>query len=317
VSLFENKTLPEFLELFQREFPLAETEIELILTENKKTDTFLNTNLKAIEHRIGESIERAHQTGYIELNNLVWVMAFDDSYDEIILQLLKKYQCDKRLPEELNRHDMWTHLLRRWSRVGFDKLSVMPRKRGSLPAIQLIPHYQYKTGTFIKKEPEFFDDYYRSGLSYIKLEEFKEYLTSCIKIGLPAAIFPNDDEAKDQRNASIDCTITEQDSSILLHGTAAQRLYDRMVKYLKNHNKTLTMSTINDRQVAAVSEFDANPDNFIPISREQINIPSPYEANEKYRRKMIGSIIMSANIPGVEYSYQDLYSRFKRLKPSK
>jgi hypothetical protein len=38
VSLFKNKTLPEFLELFQREYPLAQTEIELILTEKIKTD---------------------------------------------------------------------------------------------------------------------------------------------------------------------------------------------------------------------------------------------------------------------------------------
>lgn len=197
VSLFENKTLPEFLELFQRKYPLTKTEAELILTENIKTDTLLKTNLKPLgkgnsKHDYSwlyESIERAHQTGYIELDNLVWVMAIDDSYDEIILQLLKKYQCDKRLPEERNRHDMWTRLLRRWSRVGFDEVSVMSGNRRLLPAIQLIPHYQYKTGTFIKKEPIFFDDYSGSGVSYIKLDEFKEYLTRCIKIVLPASLF--------------------------------------------------------------------------------------------------------------------------------
>jgi hypothetical protein len=233
-------------------------------------------------------------------------MAIDDSYDEILPDLINKYHCTKRFPKKPTRYDFWTRLLHRWSTGAFDAVSMVGNNREMLPAIKLINHYQheYRTGTFNKKDPIFFEQT-GTGKPFLRLDEFKEYLDDYAGIPLPCSIFP------------IDNSVKESDRSILQYGSAAQRLYDRMVKCLRSRSKTLTLATAEDRKDAAVSEFDANPDYFSPLKKNHIDIPGPYEANEKYSRKMIGTIIMSANIPGVESNYQELYSRFQSLKPSK
>ena len=276
----------------------SEADIELVLNEKIKTD---------ILQEISEPIKRAKQNGYIELDNLVWVMAIDDSYDEILPDLIKRYHCSKRFPENPTRYDFWTRLLYRWVTGAFDAVSMVGNNRETLPAIKFLPHYRHdcQADAFIRNRPDFFGGkYYDEGVCYIRLGEFKEYLNDYVRIPLPCSIF------------TIDSSVKESDRSILKYGFAAQRLYNCMATQLRGQKKNITNATDQERRDAAVGVYDDDPKRFSPLSREQVDLPGPYEAAEKQIRKTVGTIIMLANIPGAIGSYQALYKSFKKMEKS-
>ena len=101
---------------------------------------------------------------------------------------------------------------------------------------------------------------------------------------------------------------------ILQYGSAAQRLYKSTVTGLKAQGKTITLSIPEERRAEAVKAFEENPDHFSPLTKKQIDLPGPYEDSESPPRKMVGSIIMLANIFDVPPNYQHLYNLFKKLQ---
>ncbi len=115
-------------------------------------------------------------------------------------------------------------------------------------------------------------------------------------------------------------TEVEQTNKLILqYGIAAERLYSSMVSRLKVENKTLTHAKKTDLRTAALSEFDASPETFVPLTRTLIEGDALYIPAEKQKRQMIGMIIKYAlsHLPDVELSYQKYYKRFLDLKSPK
>lgn len=120
---------------------------------------------------------------------------------------------------------------------------------------------------------------------------------------------PNDDHSPKL------CTEPNPDKLIYQYGTAAESLYNRMVKRLKFENKTLTKAERGDLCAAALQEFDSNPSAFSPLDRAHIEGEALYNPGEKQKRQMVGMIIQYSlsYIPGLA-DYQALYGRYLKLK---
>lgn len=107
---------------------------------------------------------------------------------------------------------------------------------------------------------------------------------------------------------------SDENHLVLQHGTAAQQLYHCMATLLRGQKRNITNATDQERRDAAVGVFEDDPKRFSPLSREQVDLPGPYEAAEKQIRKTVGTIIMLANIPGADGNYQALYNSFKKIE---
>lgn len=106
----------------------------------------------------------------------------------------------------------------------------------------------------------------------------------------------------------------DTDDLVLQSGAAAQRLYKSTVTGLKAQGKTITLSTPEERRAEAVKVFEEKPDHFFPLTKKEIDLPGPYEDSESPPRRMVGTIIMLANIFDVPPNYQRLYNLFKKLQ---
>ncbi len=253
VSLFENKTLPEFLELFRRENPISEVEIRLIRNKNRKNETLREEKVKTLEQKINrqdydqqsELIELAKDNGFIRLPDLVDIMAIDELYgDKVLSRLLKKYNCDKFLPKGATTHTVWDRLFFRWTSVVFDAVICGRVSMSSLSPIKLLPHYQRneKTGALIKRGPDYFIDRFLrdTGDPFIMLSELKEYLTSYIKIELPAILFAKELEPpKKEKEKSKRLRKDQEDKEDCQK--IASNVWERYpflkIKYMKLHPK--------------------------------------------------------------------------------
>ena len=198
-----------------------------------------------------------------------------------------------------SRIDIWTSLLWRWT-------------HNEILGVNLKNQRLYGTQGRIREDRVLYYEVRDSGV-HIQLDELKRHFSELVGVPVPELLFSKSPELVSTLDNQDDT-----DSLVLHHGLAAQRLYDCMVSRLKGHlRKNITNSTAEERQQAAVGAFDADPDGFSPLRREQVDAPGPYEDDEKQRRKVIGCIIMLSSIRGAESNYQALYSRFQRLKCSK
>ncbi len=189
-----------------------------------------------IEAFVRDAIERAHQTGFIELEELARIMARDTSYDETIFQLSKKYHC--KIPESRDIFFMWIRLLNRWVSGAYDGNTFARATMARMPAIRLIPFYQhdYKTGAFLKRDPiSLYDDVDKP---YINLEEFKEFLTTCDKIPPPAALFaekPNSPIAESEKPKNLRNDQKDKKKCQLVASGVWDRYPSLKIKYMKAH----------------------------------------------------------------------------------
>lgn len=152
------------------------------------------------------------------------------------------------------------------------------------------------------------------GAYFVNLQELKPFLKQ-YQIEMPEML--TDSYRQNLNESKCDPeSLKNSDGLILQNGVAAEKLHNLIRNQLYGIGKNLTSSTAADRQNIAVSQFDENPDVFFPIKRQQIDGRGPYEANDKHRRKMVGMVIMLANIPGAGSDHEALYDRFLMLKTS-
>jgi hypothetical protein len=143
---------------------------------------------KEREINIDEIIEDTRRNKYIALGLLPFVMAEDEQYSkDLLLELWKKYQCDRRGPKEPltetyeDRVGTWHHL---FERLAFGRVQGVPIKKSS-PLYLPLYYFNDKEGALEK-----YDRTKNPGDPQVKLDDLKEYLTETIEIPLPGRLFP-------------------------------------------------------------------------------------------------------------------------------
>lgn len=127
--------------------------------------------------------------GFIGLDHLIYIMAEDKHYSDILYRLWKGFQCNLRGPEEVDvdfeagsagRIRLWFDLLYRWCGMGVRGV------RDGLADIKLLP--LYKVDAFTGQLRKVIYPGREAGVDYVRLEDLKKYLEN-IKLLLPERLF--------------------------------------------------------------------------------------------------------------------------------
>jgi hypothetical protein len=132
--------------------------------------------------------------GYVALDDLVYVLAKEKLYTDVLPELWKKYECDlrgSRTPKVASARDRigtWKTLLYRWA---FRTVAgVRSKFRISIPPL---PVYSYEEVTGNLKD---YDMEKMNGPCFITLNDLKSYFEKTIGLPLPSRLFPHK-EAKE------------------------------------------------------------------------------------------------------------------------
>lgn len=169
-------------------------------------DETIHEGYKLLEPKLPTSEEIIRKSilvlrrGYIAINDLVCILALDESYkesllyahwDELQISKRKNFPDDISAPEK--RVGVWDALIERWT-----SKSIGGNRAGLKPIAGLLG---YK---FITDKDEFVED--KDDPDYVKLDELKAYLKN-IEIPLPALLFQ---EYQEEQKA-ITSTVTDEE----------------------------------------------------------------------------------------------------------
>lgn len=140
--------------------------------------------------------DEALSYGFIGLGDLVYLLAADEQYQDFLLSLWKKYQCDVRGPLSPDvsiprtRVGVWQAILFRWAH------GMVGGIRDGLRPIPYLPLHCFdvKTGKYEKRDSKDFIELRVNGSEYISLEDLGKYLTDVVRLPLPRNLFPGASE---------------------------------------------------------------------------------------------------------------------------
>jgi hypothetical protein len=140
--------------------------------------------------------DAALSSGFIGLWDLVYLLAADKRYQDLIPPLWKKYQCDVRGPKAPDvstvgsRVGVWQVLLYRWAH------GMSGGIRDGLRPIPYLPLHCFneRIGRYEKRDSKDFIERSNNGPEYVGLKDLGKYLTDVVRVPLPHILFPEASE---------------------------------------------------------------------------------------------------------------------------
>jgi hypothetical protein len=136
---------------------------------------------------VADIADESIRHGYIALDHLVYVLAKETLYTDVLPELWKKYECDLRNPRTpkvaraRDRIGTWKALLYRWA---FRTVAGV-RSEFKISAPPLPLHgYDKETGDLIDYDMQKMD-----GPSFVRLDDLKSYFEKTIGLPLPSRLF--------------------------------------------------------------------------------------------------------------------------------